>query len=239
MSAAERQRRRRRKLRRERPDPKRAAKIARRAERLRLWAGRVLAAPEGKHGIIVEDFEWDQQTWSENGKDRHASNTYLTSTDAHTAEEIVRRTADRFRSAADDCLLFKWTTIPHLAITVDVLRLRGFRYSSNYVWHKQGHYGMGFWGREVHEHLLIGVRGKVVAPLPGTQFDSLVKAPKPNSLHSSKPELFLEWIERLYPDIPKLELNRRGPPRSGWDAWGDEASKTEAGIGRPAQGIPR
>jgi N6-adenosine-specific RNA methylase IME4 len=29
-------------------------------------------------------------------------------------------------------------------------------------------------------------------------------------------------IEQLYPTVPKIELNRRGP-RPGWDAWGAEA----------------
>jgi N6-adenosine-specific RNA methylase IME4 len=36
-------------------------------------------------------------------------------------------------------------------------------------------------------------------------------------------------IERLYPNLPKMELFRRGPPRPGWDAWGNEA-----GIPEPA-----
>jgi len=35
--------------------------------------------------------------------------------------------------------------------------------------------------------------------------------------------VFLEMIERYFPTLRKLELNRRGPARKGWDAWGDEA----------------
>jgi hypothetical protein len=34
-----------------------------------------------------------------------------------------------------------------------------------------------------------------------------------------------EAIEILYPSLPKIELNRRGPPREGWDAWGLEATE--------------
>jgi hypothetical protein len=30
-------------------------------------------------------------------------------------------------------------------------------------------------------------------------------------------------IEKLYPTVPKIELNRRGPARKGWDAWGADA----------------
>jgi N6-adenosine-specific RNA methylase IME4 len=39
---------------------------------------------------------------------------------------------------------------------------------------------------------------------------------------SAKPECFLEMIEQYFPNLPKIELNRRGPARPGWDAWGNE-----------------
>ncbi len=38
--------------------------------------------------------------------------------------------------------------------------------------------------------------------------------------------IFAETIERLWPDLPKLELFCRSP-RPGWDAWGYEAAGTE------------
>jgi hypothetical protein len=44
----------------------------------------------------------------------------------------------------------------------------------------------------------------------------------PRGEHSAKPECFLEMIERYFPTLPKIELNRRGAARSGWDAWGNE-----------------
>jgi hypothetical protein len=34
-------------------------------------------------------------------------------------------------------------------------------------------------------------------------------------------------IDEYFPDLPKIELNRRGPPRKGWDAWGAEAEAAE------------
>jgi hypothetical protein len=35
-------------------------------------------------------------------------------------------------------------------------------------------------------------------------------------------------IEELYPTLPKIELNRRGPARPGWDCWGWEAEADAA-----------
>ena len=114
-----------------------------------------------------------------------------------------------------------WSTVPHLAIAIDVLRLRGFRYVSHYVWGKDK-IGTGHWNRNKHEILLIGIKGEVPCPAPGTQWDSLLIAEAGE--HSAKPELFLEMIDAYYPTLPKIELNRRGRPRPGWDAWGNEVT---------------
>lgn len=197
-------------------------KQERRASRERL-AG--IAMPQGKFGVIVEDYEWDHETWSDKGRDRAAENHYPVSKDAHTAQEIVDRTKDRFDCAADDCVLWMWTTIPHLAIALDVMRLRGFDYKSHYVWGKDKA-GTGYWSRGKHEVLLIGVKGHIDCPAPGTQWDSLIMAPR--GKHSAKPECFLEMIEGYFPTLPKIELNRRGAARKGWSCWGFDAQPMAA-----------
>jgi N6-adenosine-specific RNA methylase IME4 len=96
----------------------------------------------------------------------------------------------------------------------------GFEYRSNYVWLKD-RIGTGYWNHKAHEHLLIGMRGNVPAPAPGTQWDSVVEAPVGE--HSAKPSIFLEMIEEYYPNLPKIELNCRGKGRPGWAVWGNEA----------------
>ncbi len=195
-----------------------ADKKERRAERERELGA--VQAPTGKFGVIVEDYEWDYEVWSrETGMDRHAANHYPVSVDAHLAEEIVARTKDRFAVAADNCLLAMWSTVPHLAIAIDVLRLRGFRYVSHYAWGKD-RAGTGHWNRNRHEILLLGVKGVVPCPAPGTQWDSLI--PAAVGEHSEKPACFLEMLEGYFPTLPKIELNARRV-RPGWTAWGLEA----------------
>src|ERR1019366_5668320 len=115
------------------------------------------------------------------------------------AEEIVERTVDRFAVADTNCVLFMWSTVQHLAVAIDVLRQRGFSYASHYIWGKDK-IGRGYWSRNKHEILLIGVKGNVPAPAPGTQWDSLLIAPRGE--HSAKPELFLDMIEAYYPTLP-------------------------------------
>jgi N6-adenosine-specific RNA methylase IME4 len=184
---------------------------------------KILAMPEEKFGVALEDFEWDHEPWSrETGLDRHPSNHYPTAADAHTPEEIVTRTTDRFKCLADDCVLYMWATIPHEAIAHKVLELRGFKYVTQRIWSKSrsgNGRGPGYWVTGEHEILLIGVRGKVVPPA-NAHFRSLFEAPVGE--HSAKPDEQYEHAEYHFPNIPKIELNARRS-RPGWRAWGYEA----------------
>ena len=201
-------------------------KKERRDKREQALAVKQLAMPTGKFNVIVTDDEVDHGVYSrETGMDRHASNHYETAADAHTAAELHERTKDRFACAADDCVVFQWSTVQHLDVMIDLLRLRGFRYVSHYVWGKDK-IGLGYWNRNKHEILLIGTRGDIPCPAPGDQWELLVMAPRGE--HSAKPECFLEMIEQYFPNLPKIEFNRRGPARPGWAAWGNEAETSEA-----------
>jgi N6-adenosine-specific RNA methylase IME4 len=71
----------------------------------------------------------------------------------------------------------------------------------------------------VHEVLLIATRGEVPCPAPGTQFPSVIAAPR--GAHSAKPAVFAAMIAQYYPTVPKLEMFAR-KPRDGWDVWGNE-----------------
>ncbi|MBO0715745.1 MAG: hypothetical protein J2P55_00210 [Rhizobiales bacterium] len=196
-------------------------KKERRAARERELGTKQRALPDKKYGVILEDYEWDFLVRSrETGMDRHAANHYPTSETAHTPQEIIERTKDRFAVAAVDCVLFQWVPIPFLAIGLHVLEGRGFTYKSSFVWGKDK-IGPGYWNREKHEYLLIGVKGKIPAPAEGTQFDSLIMALR--GAHSEKPDFVYDIIERYFPTLPKIELNLRGAPRPGWDGWGNEA----------------
>ena len=130
-TAAERMRRYRRRLKRSRPSAKIVAKEQRRVEKEEVLGAKQLALPTLKFGVIVEDFEVDYEVRSrEIGMRRQAGDHYPVSKEAHTPEEIVKRTPDRFACAAADCVLFIWATAPYLTVAIEVMRLRGFRYVS-------------------------------------------------------------------------------------------------------------
>jgi len=173
-----------------------------------------MALPTKKYGVIVADPEWNFEVWSEKGMDRAAANHYPTS----DVGDIKAREVESI--AANDCVLFLWATAPMLPQALAVMDAWGFQYKSNFAWGKNKA-GTGYWNRNTHEHLLIGTRGNVPAPAMGTQYHSLIMQPVRE--HSQKPEVFLEIIENYFPSLPKIELNRRGAARPGWDAWGNES----------------
>jgi N6-adenosine-specific RNA methylase IME4 len=191
-------------------------KQARRAEREAELGATQLALPAKKYGVIVADPEWRFEPWSrETGMDRAADNHYPTS----CTEVIAAR--DVASIAADGCVLFLWATAPMLPQALEVLTAWGFEYRSHVVWVKD-HIGTGYWFRNKHELLLVGTRGEIPAPAPGEQWPSAINAPVEE--HSAKPEIFLEMIEGHFRSLPKIELNRRGAARPGWDAWGNEVA---------------
>ena len=80
-------------------------------------------------------------------------------------------------------------------------------------------FGMGVYVRQQHELLLIGKRGLGIVPDPSTLSSSVIEATRRG--HSRKPDEAYEIIERMYPELPKIELFAR-QTRPGWEAWGNE-----------------
>ncbi len=198
MTVAERQRKRRRRLARERKlaNPKLVAKQLRRAERERELAAKITALPDKRYGVILADPNWRFEVWSrETGLGRDATNHYATSElDAIKARDVPS-------IAADDAVLGLWSTAP----TPKSPELY------------EGNSGTGYWLRNQHEVLLIGTRGAIPCPAPGTQWPSVIVAPC--GAHSEKPTFAHEFFETFFPNLPKIELYAR-KRRPGWDAGG-------------------
>lgn len=122
--------------------------------------------------------------------------------------------------AADDCVLYMWTTSPKLKESFEVLEAWGFEYKTCAVWDKQK-IGMGYYFRQQHELLLVATRGSLPAPEPATRPSSVLSYPREK--HSAKPHEFYEVLEGMYGDLPKIELFCR-TPRDGWSVWGNQSN---------------
>jgi N6-adenosine-specific RNA methylase IME4 len=181
-----------------------AARVARIAE---VSTGNTPLASQRRYPVLLVDPPWDYRLYNEtSGSARAAAEHYPTM----KLKEICGLPVAGI--ATDDAILFMWTTAPHLQESFEVLAAWGFEYKTNVVWVKHAQ-GLGFFVRGQHEHLLIATRGDIPCPLPANRPTSVIQSPRRE--HSRKPDEAYELIERMYPELPKIELFARGK-REGW-----------------------
>jgi N6-adenosine-specific RNA methylase IME4/ParB-like chromosome segregation protein Spo0J len=114
--------------------------------------------------------------------------------------------------ATETAMLFLWTPAPKLEEAFRVISAWGFEYRTGMVWVKHA-IGLGNYVRQQHEHLLLARRGEIPLPEPANRPSSVIEAPRRE--HSRKPDEAYELIERMYPELPKIELFAR-QARPGW-----------------------
>ena len=188
-----------------------AARVARIAE---MSARNTLLESDRRYPVILADPPWDYRLYNETtGSARAPAEHYP----AMELQEICGLPVADI--ATDDAVLFMWTPAPHLPAAFEALAAWGFEYKTNAVWVKHAQ-GLGFFVRGQHELLLIATRGDIPCPLPANRPSSVIDAPRRE--HSRKPDEAYELIERMYPELPKIELFARQAGQ-GWDAWGNEA----------------
>lgn len=179
--------------------------------------------PAGKYAVILADPPWRYDFIATDAM-RAVENQYPTlDADAIACLEDVdgRSVADL---AADDAVLFMWATNPKLAEALTVIEGWGFKYTTNLAWVKD-RIGMGYWARQRHELLLVAVRGEMPPPPEHLRRDSVIEAPR--RAHSEKPSAVHEYIEAVWPDVPKVELFAR-EARPGWALFGNQAPEAAA-----------
>src|SRR5262249_42016249 len=188
-----------------------------RKKRATELATKTAAMPAGKRRwpVILVDPPWDFEIYAPDKQISHPAYHYP----VMSLDEIC--TVPIAELAADDCVLFLWTTVPLCEKTFEVLRAWGFEYKSGLVWDKEIP-GLGYWVRGQHELLLLATRGN--PPLPATENvpASVIRDRRRDP--PRKPEASYALIERMFPNLPKLELFAR-QTRAGWDVWGNETGK--------------
>lgn len=170
--------------------------------------------------ILYADPPWQYENPPMGGGNRSIENHYPTM----TIDEL--KALDVSSCALENALLFMWATAPKLSECLELLEPWGFTYRTNLVWDKID-IGMGYYGRNQHELLLICKRGEIPPPPPDLRVPSLYSEPR--TAHSRKPIYYYELIESWYSTLRKRELFSRAPARPGWEEpWGNEFQILEA-----------
>lgn len=124
--------------------------------------------------------------------------------------------------AKDDCLLFMWTSNPHLAQAIELGKVWGFEYKTvAFVWDKMNH-NPGQYTLSNCEMCLVFKRGRIPRPRGARNIQQLIRVPRKE--HSEKPMEVMQAIEKMFPTQERIELFARKEVK-GWASWGLEVIK--------------
>lgn len=182
--------------------------------------------PEKKYDILYADPPWDYggklqfDKSSASAENMHWSkNIFISSANFKyptlKLEQIKK--IPIFKISKEDCLLFMWSTSPHLANSIELGRSWGFEYKTvAFIWDKMVH-NPGKYTMSYCELCLVFKKGRIPTPRGARNEKQLLSVRRGE--HSVKPSEIRDSIERMFPTQDKIELFARRRP-GNWDVWG-------------------
>ena len=171
-----------------------------------------------KFDIIYADPPWDykgqRQHSGQGGVDTGGANVHYPTV---TVEDMGGW--DIKSIAADNCLLFMWSSSPHLDQAIELGKAWGFKWATvAFVWYKQ-RTNPGYYTMSECELCLVFKRGRIPTPRGARNVRQFVSEER--GRHSQKPTEVRDRITRMFPNQSKIELFAR-ETSDGWDTWGNE-----------------
>jgi len=174
------------------------------------------------YSIIYADPCWDYD-----GKEQHNNKVANASATTHydTLPLETLKTLNLTTVCEKDCLLFLWTSSPHLPQALELMKAWGFEYKTiAFVWEKQKT-NPGYYTLSQVEICLVGKRGRIPTPRGSRKERQFLSEMR--GRHSAKPTEIRERITKMFPTQKKLELFSRARV-DGWDCWGNEVESAVA-----------
>lgn len=181
--------------------------------------------PKQKFEVIYADPPWDYNGKSQfdktlNNKENpeYKKNIFLSSANfKYPTLKLKNLMQIPIRNIADDnCILFMWSTNPHLEQAIMLGKSWGFNYKTvAFVWNKMKH-NPGQYTLSYCELCLLFKKGKI-PKRNARNIKQLISIPR--SKHSKKPDMVRTNIEKIFPSQKKIELFAR-EKSNDWENWG-------------------
>jgi len=168
-------------------------------------------AIQGVYDVIVIDYPWPMEKIEREVAPNQVAFEYPTM----SLEEIQQLDTP----TAEDCHIFMWTTQKFLPFTLDLIKLKGYKYVLTMVWHKNGGY-QPFGLPQYNCEFVVYARKGTPKFIEFTDFMTCFNAKR--GAHSEKPEEFYATLRRVTAGRRLDMFNRRAI--EGFDTWGKEAS---------------
>lgn len=174
-----------------------------------------------RYDLILADPPWRQTKGGKKNVRPDSSGTEL-DYPICSMEEIKEHLRQATSLAAgDNVILFLWTIDKYLFEAQQMAESLGYRLHARMIWNKVTGIPAAFTVRYGHEYLLYMYKGKLIPVAKEERGKIHTVFTEKVHRHSQKPEISYEIIERLYPNLKKLEMYARRQ-RDGWDAFGNE-----------------
>lgn len=174
------------------------------------------------YGLIYADPPWKQ---SKGGKKSVRENSSGKPLDYPTCslDEIKEHLRLATESTTENSILFLWTIDKYLFEAQQIAESLGYKLHARMIWDKVTGIPTAFTVRYGHEYLLYMYKGKLTPVAKDERGKIHTVFRERVTKHSKKPDIAYEIIERLYPDLKKLEMYAR-ETRDGWDSFGNEVA---------------
>ena len=192
--------------------------------------------PDRKYDVIYADPPWDYGGKMQYDKSSIKSlnigferNVFISAANFKypTLKLIELKELNVNSIAADDCILFMWTTGPQFANSIELGKAWGFEYKTvAFVWDKQVH-NPGRYTLSQTEFVLAFKKGRFPSPRGARNIRQLLSIHRGE--HSEKPEQIIDGITKMFPQQKKIELFAR-KNYIGWDNWGLEIPDSKVEI---------
>lgn len=172
------------------------------------------------YDLILADPPWKQTKGGKKNVRPVSSGTKL-DYPVCSLEEIKEHLKQATSLTTKNSILFLWTIDKYLFEAQQIAEELGYKLHARMIWNKVVGIPAAFTVRYGHEYLLYMYKGKFIPVATEERGKIHTVFTEKCQRHSKKPEISFEIIDRLYPNLKKLEMYAR-QQRPGYDCFGNE-----------------
>lgn len=176
--------------------------------------------PNGSWSVVMIDLPIK---FNDEGVRGSSSNNYETMTIQECKDGMING-KDIRNLFSPDCIIFAWFQASTIFYAKDIFESWGFEPVTNKIWDKDIA-RTGTWQDNRHEHLVMARKGNM--PIPAERLQSIIKTRPETHIHSKKPIIFYQMIEKMYPSRKYLDLFSRYKHNENWTCFGNQFQEGE------------
>jgi len=175
------------------------------------------------YSVVYADPPWDYKGQSQHNKNKELTGGAEVHYNTMTTEELIEYFQPWIKDNTEkSCILFMWSSSPHLNQAIKLGEGWGFKYKTiAFVWNKMIT-NPGYYTLSQNEICLAFTKNGIPKPRGSRKERQYIESKRRE--HSRKPDEVRDRINAMFPTQKKVELFAR-TQSEGWDVVGNEIEK--------------